>query len=313
MFDKLKNNLTNKVNEITTKVNEKVNTIKEENEHYKQLLETTTTFQNLFPIPELTLIPSEHKITTITTDCPDINKEKATAIAKLIPIEETFLSIIYAKEIKTNQEYYLIATNKYLWIISPITYGAFPYQNLNCQIIKSNLMSKTILLNNILLEVNGNDTKINTLISILTNPTNREAIIQEKTNYLCGITPTFQKINSIQSGISFDNHSNIIFHNKVQNYRCTTSDIAYYEILLDNSVLFSSKSNTANKITNFQNSCYQMSVRIVTKDNQAIILPILEPNMFNTKYQRTDTIFQNNLNFAQELINIIKSIMPKPY
>jgi len=298
----------NIINNITTKITDKVNTIKEENNHYKELLETTTTFQNLYPIQNSTIEPSEHKINIITTECPDINKEKATLITKLIPIEETYLSINYTKEIKTNKEYYLIATNKYLWVITNTTFGAYPYQNFKCEIIKNNLMSKTILLNNILLEINGNDTKINTFISILTNPTIKETVIREKTNYLCEIIPTYQKINSINSGISLDINNNIVFHNKVQNLKCTSTDILYYEILLDNSVLFSSKNDTSKKITNFQSSCYQISIRIGFKNNPPIIIPILEPNAFNTKYQRTDTIFQTNLKFAQEIITKLSEI-----
>jgi len=101
MFKKILNNINKKISTI----NQKVNTIKEENNHYKELLETTTTFQNLFSIPELNNKPSEHKITIITNESPDINKEKATLISKLIPINETFLTTIYSKEIKTNQEY----------------------------------------------------------------------------------------------------------------------------------------------------------------------------------------------------------------
>lgn len=299
MLDKIINNLTDKINNI-----------KEESNHYKELLEETMTFQNLFPIPNLSIKPSEHKIFTITNECPDINKEKATLIAKLIPIEETYLTTIYTKEIKTNQEYYLIPTNKYLWVINTTTYGVYPYQNLTCEIIKNNLMSKKILLNNILLEANGTDIKINTLIEIMTNSTIREKIIKEKTNYLCGITPIYQKINSINSGISIDNKFNIIFHNKDKNYKFSITDIAYYEILLDNSVIFSNNNNISNKITSFQNSCYQISIRFTTKNNQIITLPILEPNQFNTKYQQHDTLFQTNLNFAKELIDKITSLIP---
>ena len=309
MFDKIKNTLTNKVNEVTTKVTNKVNTIKEENARYKELLEKTTTFQNLFPITNLTQETPQHKIAIITTDCPDINKDKATIISKLIPISETYLTVLYATEIKTNKEYYLIPTNKYLWIITQNTYGILQYQNFQCEIIKKNLMSKTILINNILLEITGNDTKINTLISILTNPNIRETIIQEKTNYLCGIIPTYQKINSINSGISLDNNYNIVFHNKNQNYRCTPNDIDYYEILLDNSVILSNKNTANNKLTTFQNSCSQITIKITTKDNQTFIMPILEPNTFNTKYSRQDTTFQTNLNFAYELVNILKQLI----
>ena len=300
------------ITNISDKITDKVNTIKKENNLYKELLETTTTFQNLYPIQELNKDILQHKVSLITSDCPDINKEKAISISKLIPISETYLTVIYAIEIKTQKEYYIVPTNKYFWVISKNTYGIYQYQNLNCKIIKKNLMSKIILLNNILLEVTGNDIKINNLIAIITDSNFREKIIIEKTNYLCDIIPIYQKINTIQSGISLDANNNIVFHNKNQNYRCTPNDIIFYEILLDNSVIASNK-NTNNKIINFQNGCYQITIRITTKDNQTIIMPILEPNAFNNKYQQHDTIFQTNLKFAQELIEKLKELMPKTY
>ena len=91
----IKNYITNIKDKITTKVN----TIKEENEKLKELLENTTTFQNLFPIPTLNTETKEYKISTITNECPDINKEKAQMISNLIPIDETYLTIIYSKEL----------------------------------------------------------------------------------------------------------------------------------------------------------------------------------------------------------------------
>lgn len=301
--------LKNFLNTIQNKYNEK----REENNYYNQLLQTTTTFQNLFPIKEKITEPSEYKITYITNDSPDLNKDKATIITSLIPLDETYLTTIYTKEILTNQEYYLIPTNKYLWVINQKYYGAYSYENLNCQIIKNNLMSKTILLNNILLEANGTDTKLQTFLSIINNKEQREIIIKDKIKYLCGITPIYQKINSIGSGISIDKDSNIVFHSKNQNYKTNYSEINSYEILLDNQVIYSSKSNTASKITTFQNDCYQISIRITINNNQLFQIPILEPNTFNTKYQRHDTIFQNNLNFAKNIIEKIESLNPNKY
>lgn len=296
------------ISNIKTKYNDK----KEENNHFKELLDKTTTFQNLFPIPEKKAERSSHIITLITNESPDINKEKATLIANLIPLEETYLTTIYTKEILTNIEYYLILTNKYLWVISQKDYGAFPYENLTCEIIKNNLMSKTILFNNILLEASGTDTKIQTLISILTNPEERHKIIQEKIQYLCGIIPIYQEINKIGSGISIDKDSNIVFHTKQWNYKLNYTEIKNYEILLDNQLYFSSK-NTSNKLTNFQNSCYQISIRIETNDDKIFIIPILEPNSFGTKYQSQDTIFQTNINFAKKIIDKIASLNPLKY
>ena len=299
--------------ELFNGVQEKYNEKKEENKHLKQLLETTSTFQNLFSIPKNLPIPSEHKITYIINDSPDLNREKASIIASVIPISETYLATIYTKEVLTNQEYYLIPTDQYLWVINPKQYGAYPYQNLTCQIIKNNLMGKTILINNILLEANGTDTKLQTFLSIINDSSRREKIIQEKISYLCGITPIYQNINSIGSGISIDKNANIVFHTKQWNYKFHYSQIASYEILLDNQVTYSSKANTANKITNFQNNCYQISIRIETTDNQMLQIPILQPNSLNTRYQRQDTIFQTNLNFAKNIIETLNKLNSNQY
>jgi len=277
------------------------------------LLEKTTTFQNLFPISKLNPNFNEYKTNYIKNNCPDLNEDKANLIAQIIPLEETYLSVFYAKEILTNQEFYIIPTNQYIWIINEKNFGAFHYQNNQCQIIKNNLMSKTILFNNILLEVNGTDNKINTLLDIILNPEKRNLLIQEQTKYLCNIIPNFQQINKIGTGISIDNQLNIVFHSKNENYKYHISEIQNYEILLDNQVIFSKNITTSSKITTFQNDCYQITLRITTTNNNVFILPILEPNAFGTKYQRRDSLFQNNLNFAKSIIQKLESLIPKPY
>lgn len=297
---------------ILNSIQEKIDTKKKENDLFNELIDKTTIFQNLYPIPTTSVETPIQKITYITNTCPDINKEKAKTITSLIPIEETILTVLYSKEILTDKEYYLVPTNKYLWVINPTNFGAFPYENLTIQIIKNNIMSKIVLLNNILLEINGTDSKIENLINIL-NPDKRETIIKEKTSYLCGIIPIYQKINNINSGISIDNQSNIVFHAKEKNYKYNIQEIEDFEILLDNQVVLSKNSQSSKSIGNFQNSCYQISIRIKSKDNTIINIPILEQNSFGTKYQRQDTIFQTNFNFAEEIINKLKSITPKDY
>ena len=292
------------------KTKQEYNIKKEENATYNQLLGTTTTFKNLFPITTTTE-PTEYKIAYITNDCPDINKEKAQIIASLIPIDETYLSVIYSKEILTNQEYYLIPTNKYFWIINTKNFGALPYQNQTCQIIKNNLMSKTLLLNNILLEVTGNNTKIEKFINIITNDTYRNQLIQEKTAYLCNLIPIYQKINSIGSGISIDNQKNIVFHTQNRNYKYNIEEIENFEVLLDNQVYISKNSQTSKAIGNFKSDCYQISIRITTKEQQILSIPILEPNTFGTKYTTQDSIFKKNITFATDIINKLNELSPK--
>lgn len=307
MFDKIKTTINNKFNGVK----DKINTLKEENELYQKLLDTSTTLQDFQPNQKTNQEITEYIVHYIHTTCPDINTDKATIIAHLIPITETLLEVYYAKEILTNNEYFIIPTNYRLWIISTQNYKILSLDNNQISIIKNNLMSKVLLLNNVLLEVNGTTEKINKLINILNNPTIRQNIIQEETNYLCGIIPTYQKINSLKSGISIDKDKNIVIHSKENNYKLHISGITNYEILLDNQIHYSKNSNSKTTITNFNTSCFKISIRFTTQDNTQIIIPILEPNNFGTKYQSHDTIFQTNLTYATELIKILESLQTK--
>ena len=293
---------------ILNNVKDKINTIKEENINYNNLLKQSLKFSNLNNLPEIKKTINEGKITKILEYCPDLNKEKAIIINNLIPLSETFLEIYYIKEIITNIDYWLIPTNKYLWVINEKSYGIIPYQNITtCNIVKNNLMSKSINLNNIILEINGNDEKINNLISILSNEQYRNKIIIEKTNYLCGITPIYQTINNISSGISIDESKNIVFHSKTFNYKYNYQDITNYELLLDNNCVLSKNQDSKQKITSFQNNCYSINIRITTKDTNFII-PILEPNALGKKYTNMDIIYQYNINFAKEIMSKLKEL-----
>lgn len=297
MFGNLINNVKNKID-----------TIKEENENYNNLLKQSSKFSNLNNLPELKNIINEGKITKILEYCPDLNKEKAIIISNIIPINETFLEVYYIKEIITNIDYWLIPTNKYIWIINNKYYGIIPYQNITaCYIVKNNIMSKIINLNNIILEINGNDEKVNNLISILSNEEYRNKTILEKTNYLCGIIPIYQKINNLSSGISIDANKNIVFHSKSFNYKYNYQDITNYELLLDNNCVLSKDQDTKQKITSFQNNCYTINIRITTKDKNFII-PILEQNALGKKYTNMDIIYQNNINFAKEVMSKLKEL-----
>jgi len=297
---------------IFTNIQDKYNNIKQENAILDQLLQTTTTFQNLFPITNKKQEISEHKIKFLLEDCPDLNKEKATLITNLIPINQTFLTAIYSIEIITNKEYYIIPTNQYLWVISPTHYGIFQYDTFPCQIIKNNLMSKSILFGNILLEANGTKQKFDTFLNIINTPTERQTIIKEKTSYLQGILPIYQKINKLGTGISLDEQFNIIFHTKEKNLKVKKEELLNYEILLDNQVYLSKNSTTSKNITNFQTSCYQISIRITTTNN-TLIMPILEPNTFGNKYSAHDSIFEQNLTFAKTITQKLDSLTKPNY
>lgn len=297
--------------DLLNSIEEKYNNIKEENNNLNNLLKTTTTLKNLFPIPNNVTEVSLFRVSFITNECPDINTDRAKIIANLIPINETYLTALYAKELLTNQEYFIIPTNKYLWFINTKSYGAYEYNKIKCTIIKNNLMSKTILLNNILFELNGSNNIIDNLLNIIQSEEYREKKINETTTYLCGIIPIYQQINEIESGISIDKNNTIVFHSKEKNYKCNINDIDNYEILLDNQVYTSKNITSTTSIGNFQNSCYQINLKITLKDNTIISIPILQENTFGTKYNSHETTFKKNIEFAQKIIDKIKELSPK--
>ena len=299
-------------NQLLKNIQNKYTTMKQENDNLDTLLNQTTNFQNLFPLPLLKDNYLEQRISFIKNNCPDINEEKAKIISNIIPIQETYIEVFYAKEIISNKEYYLIPTNKYLWVISQTSYGAYSYQNLSCQVIKNNLMSKIILILNVLLEVNGSSQKIETLINIINDSTIRNSIIQEKTKYLLGITPIYQKINKLNAGLSIDSNNNIVFHNKEDSVKCTPNEITNYEILLDNQVYFSKSSSSSPTMSSFNTSCFQINIRITTP-NKIFTIPILEPNSFGTKYNNHDSNFTYSINFAKEIISKIQSLTIQNY
>ena len=294
-------------NQAIKNLKDKYNTIKQENDTLDNLLNTTTTFQNLYKIPIQKDNNLEQKINFILNNCPDINEEKAKLISNIIPIQETYLEVFYAKEIKSNKEYFIIPTDSYLWIISTNEYGAFDYSKLNATVIKNNLMSKIILTMNILLEINGSSDKIDTLINILNSQEFRNKIIQEKTKYLLGITPIYQKINKLNAGLSIDKDNTLVFHNKEESLKCNPKELINYEILLDNQVYFSKNSSTKTTMTSFNISCYQITIRITTPST-VFILPILEQNSFGTKYTNHDSKFTYSINFAKEIIAKLQTL-----
>lgn len=294
-------------NQVIKNIRNKYDTIKQENSTLDSLLNQTTTFQNLYPIPISKDNYLEQRISFIKNNCPDINEEKAKLISNIIPIQETYLEVFYTKELLTNKEYFLIPTNNYLWVISSTEYGAYNYNNLSAKVIKNNIMSKIILLMNILLEINGSSSKIENLMNILNNKKIRDQIILDKTKYLLGITPIYQKINKLNAGISIDQNNTLVFHNKEESLKCLPTEIINYEILLDNQIYFSKNIASSNAMSSFNTSCFQINIRITTK-NTVFIIPILESNSFGTKYTSHDSIFTYSINFAKEIISQIQKL-----
>lgn len=296
MFEKLINN-----------VQDKYKKYKEESSLYNDLLNKTKTLENLITIPNI----DKTKITVSYKDileiCPDLNEQKALIIRGILPLNELYLTVLYAKECKTNIEYFLVPTNKSLWFIGTTNYKKIDYESINIQIIKNNIMSKILQINDILFEVNGNNQKIDDFLKLINEKIYRDNLILEKEKEFCGINPNLRVINELGTGISLDDKNNIVFHSKNFNYLTNIKEIINYELLLDDNVVIEKKSNRRVRLTANKNSCYQMNIRITTNKN-SFILPIINKSAFNELYQATSSVFINGKKFAEKIINILDDL-----
>ena len=295
-------------NNFIDNIKNKLKNIKEENNNYNNLIETSTIFENLTNINIQNEVFNENKVHWILNNCPDLNKDKANIIANLIPKNETLLAIIFTKEIKTNTEYWLVATSKSIWIANTEKYKTISYQDIQyCTIIKNNLLSKIININNILLEANGNNEKINNFLKIILSEENRSKEIEKETKYLCGIVPIYQKINENNIGISIDCNKNIVFHLNNNNYKYNISEITNYELLIDRNPIITKNQISKKNITGFQNKCNSITLKI-TLQNAIIEMPILKLDSLGRNYSINDTKFLKSMNFGKEIINKLEEI-----
>ncbi len=293
--------------ELLNNVQDKYKKIQEENALYNKLLETTNVVSSLIDVP----IIDKKSITVSYMDilnlCPDLNDEKALLIRGLIPIDEVYLTVMYTRECKSNTEYFLVPTNKYLWVIGTSKYVRYSYTGLSVGIIKNNLMGKVLNLANILFDVNGGEEKINEFMKIINDSDYREIIIKKKLEKFCGIKPKFSLINDLGAGISIDEEKNIVFHTGDANYKYNIKELTNYELLLDDNVVMEKRSNRRVRLTANKSSCYQMNIRVSTKDN-TFLVPIIVKSAFVEVYQSTSAKYMNARIFAEKIINILDDL-----
>ena len=292
--------------ELLTKVQNKYKEKLEENEKYNELLHKVNTLPNFYSYSN-----TNNKLTIsyklIMDICPDLNENDAIIIRKDIPVDELILFCIYATECKTDIKFYFVATTKYLWLINKTGYLKYNYQDLTIEIIRNSILSKTILLSNMLFNIDGVNDTLLSFIKLLKDSNYRENEINKKLEILCNTTPCIFYLNDLASGISIDINNIIVFHAKDFHYKYNIKDINNYELLLDNIVIEEKKSNHRNRITANKTSCYEMIIRITTVNN-TFSIPILEKNAFSTLYSSTSKEFMESRKFASNIINILDDL-----
>ena len=293
--------------QLLTQVQNKYKEKVEENEKYKELLNKVNTLPKFYNYSHSLNNKLTISYKLLMDICPDLNENDAIILREVIPVDELILSCVYANECKTNVKFYFIATTKYLWLVNTEGYLKYNYQDLIIEVIKNSMLSKTILLSNMLFNINGSNEILLAFIKLFQDSNYREEEINRKLEILCNTIPRFFFLNDLASGISIGLNNEIVFHTKTFHYKYNIKDIKNYELLLDNTVIEEKKSNHRNRITANKNSCYEMMVRITT-DNNTFLIPILEKNAFSTLYSSTSKEFIENKESASNIIDILDDL-----
>ncbi len=287
---------------------------------YKKMQEEAARYQDLlgkvFTLPKFYhFSPIDKKQLTVSYKllmdmCADLNERDALIIRGLIPMDEVVIFCFYAIECKTNLKFYFVATTKYLWLINADGYLKYNYQDLVIDIVKNGMLSKVLLLGNMLFNVNGINEDLLQFVRLIQDISYRLELINQKLQMFCNTIPLVFYLNDIGSGISIGTKNELVFHAGDVHNKYNICEIKNYELLLDDIVVREKRSNRRIRLTANKNSCYEMMLRITTSD-QEFLIPILKKTAFMTLYSSTSVEFMKSKDFADKLINLLDDMDEK--
>ena len=290
--------------ELVNKVQEKYQQRREDEAKYQELLTSCTTLPQLYSLPNIDKKTFTISYKPLMEGCPDLNETDAIVVRGLIPMDEVCLFCLYATECKTNLRFYFVATTSYLWLINKNGYLKYPYQGLIATKIKEGLMSKTILIGNMLFNIHGLEDTMNEFIRLFQDTNYQSTMLQHQLQFFCNTKPRICYLNDLASGLSIGEHNEIVFHTKQFHYKYDIADIENYELLLDDMVVREKRNKRSTRLTANKSNCYEMVLRVTTNDRKFVI-PILEKTAFMTLYSSTSIEFMKNKEFADKLVNLL--------
>ena len=300
-------------NDVTSKVTNFIDDKKKERELYNQVLNSSLVFKLDYNITKDKVITSANYKEYMDM-CNYISYEEASKIDYVIAVNETVINVFYITQKVDNQIFVMVLTNFRIFIMNEDKYTVYNYQDITkIERISSNLFTQVINFNGIILGIDVDTNDLNVFYNLIVNTNYRNSIIMEKTKYLCGINPIYQKLNKIQSGISIDSNKNIVFHDrKINNYLCKYDDIVNYELLEDNTPVLKRKTNDQDTSMKFaKKECNQISLRVTLNNEQVFEIIVLEPKIFNDTYRHEETTYIKYFEFGKELMDKLDSMNEK--
>lgn len=298
---------------IIDKIKAAINKQAEEEERINTLINNSAVFNFDKDVVEKKEIP-EGKIGEIKDLCAYLSSDKARKIVHILNDFEEVYFVVEGIQRKTNEELFFIYSNQRLIILNNKTdkYLEAPIDYITkLEVIKSYLMTQFSNVNEVIMDINLNKKDFAEFSKIVNDPASREPYLQEKLKYLCGITPVYQNLNALNTGISIDQNNNIVFHDqKINNHLVKYSDLKEYEIVEDNTVVLTGRNNAPKVgVASSKSECFGMNLRITLIDDKVIEIPIIFPNAMKKTYSHYDERYKKCYNFTKSIIDKLNSLM----
>jgi len=308
-------NLNLDVKGMINQAKETINTKKQESENYERLMQSSLKFVDFTPITINDKDKNMGRIYEINNKCPSVNIENATKIDNLLPDLEYPICVVYVTQDLDNTPFTFVMSQNKLWVIATGSYRLYEYNQIQVQVVSRGLMNQKIYFNNIMLSLFLRQNELEIFMNYITNAEYRQNYINKDLEYLCGITPIYQCINKIGSGISIDKDKNIVFHDKkMSNYKYNYDEIQDYDMLADTNIVLRKRQFNRNSTMKANtSSCTSVSLRITLKDQRQVSIPLLEPSSFNSTYSTTGGPYKEAYEFGKTIIEKIDSLNPNQY
>lgn len=293
------------ISNIYGSAQQKYNDYKDANIAFQNLINSSEDLDGLMLCNESGIynIGRQNKIKSLI---PSINTEDINKIDRVIPFDETIISVTRVMEAKNKKTYFFVTTNKGIYLTDCVQYKYYNYSDINVlDIVVSGLMSQNVNFNNRAFNFELTDSAFNDLKVFLTNEVVRNEEIANAVSYLCGKEIKKQYINENNIGVTITKDNLVIVHTGISNEMINKKEIKRIDVLTDNTVIITRGENE-NKMLSSKQGCYEMTLKIILESRE-IILPVIPRNDLNTMYMREDTKYNNNLEFCKRIIDELLS------
>ncbi len=243
--------------------------------------------------------------------CANVNVEQAKLINEIIPVAETIINVKTAKESKTEKEYIFVTTNVKLWILNRNEYITYAFSDIrNFEIVSKGLLSQSVKFNDNAWVIAGNEEEIKSLGEILLREDARAITVDAKTKYLCGVVPKKQLLNGNMKGVSIGDNKQIVLHNNPDNKVISLNDIAYVQLLMNDSVVLVKGKPGVDQgnMVSTPLEARKMSVKVVLGMGEYVIETMVS-GLMNKSYKREDSTYINNYEYSKKVVDTLVELV----